>query len=157
MGKFIDGGVVVLPTLPPRGYNSSEGNSVVVHDKVTINAALASGDILRFGPFPAGVVPTFVTFKHPELDTNATPTLSAKIGFSYEDGTVGDDDYFSVAAAFARDVSAASGTQYVYTVDGMTEIQKSWYLDVTMTANPATGATSGEINAVVDCIAVGAK
>lgn len=156
MGFHVDGGVIYTAgKFVPPPANPSEGNMVILQDKLTYAAALAASDVLRFGPFPAGVVPDQLIFEWEDMDVSAG-TLTWKIGYSYLDGTTGDDDAFVAAGSTdGRTVSAASGTRYYVGGSKRVELQRPWYLDIT--AGAAGDDAAGTMYVSIYARAVGAK
>lgn len=121
------------------------GNCVVLWGSVTPTAG-ASGDIYRPCVIPAGLEVTDVDIISDDLDSNASPTMAAKVGFVPVDannGPTANDAYF-----------AASGT-ILFRAAGRTSLSfqpiKFEYpviLVITLTAASATFA-SGKVTAVV--------
>lgn len=135
--------------------STSKGNAMcLISQVVTVSAALTTSDIVRFGPFPAGIKPSMVTFVHGDLDTG-TGALVAKVGYSQVDGGTGDDDLFGASLASFAAVSGAAGTQLI--ASAPTEIQEDWYLDITPTTGANAMAAAKTIYAIVEGEAIGAK
>lgn len=148
MGVFNDGGVL-KNYVKPRAVNAAEGNVAVLTDYVNMSVAGASADVLRFGPFPAGLVPTLIVFENADLDSGTTVTH--KTGYSYVDGTTGDDDYYEAAGqtwlrGASKTLIHTGGSLYK-------EHSRDWYLDITL---GAAADQAGTVYATVYCIAVGA-
>lgn len=138
----------------PRSSAKATG-MVCVSQQVTVSTALALADVVRFGPFPAGFKPSHVKFVHGDLDTDGSPTLAVKVGYTPVDGSTGDDDLFGAAVTAFNAASAAGGTDLAATT--VTEIQKDWYLDIVVTTAAEAMAAAKTIFAVVFGEGVGAK
>lgn len=136
--------------------STAKGNGMImVSQVVSVSAALTTNDVVRFGPFPAGIKPSHVRFVHGELDTG-TDALRAKVGFSHADGSSGaDDDLFGSALTTFNAASGAGGSELVASTP--TEIQKDWYLDIVPTTGANAMAAAKTIHAVVFGEAIGAK
>lgn len=133
---------------------------ILVSQQVSVGVALALNDIIRFGPFPAGIKPSHVKLVHGELDTG-TDALRAKVGYSHADGstipvtaTTGDQLFGSALTSFNA-VSVAGGTELAAALP--VEIQKDWYLDIVATVASNAMAAAKTIHAVVYGEGVGAK
>lgn len=122
----------------------SKAVGAILTDKVSVTAALTTSDKVRFGPFPAGLVPTHVTFVHGELDTG-TDALRAKVGFMPVDGTGGDDDLFGSALTTFNAASGAAGSTLV--ASDRTEITEPFYIEIV----PTTGANAMAAAKTVIC------
>lgn len=148
MGVFVDGGVMTGYAKPPAA-NAAEGNAVVLTDNVNMSVAGAASDVLRFGPFPAGIVPTLIVFQNADLDSGATTTH--KTGYSYTDGTTGDDDYYE--AAGQTWLRGAATTLIHAGASLRKEHKREWNLDITL---GAAADTAGVVYVTIYGIAVGA-
>jgi hypothetical protein len=138
-------------------HHSVIGNTFTYSGSVTPTAG-ASGDIYRTLKMPAGFKPHLVRIKNADLDSNGSPTIACKVGYSYVDGSSapsGADTAFAAAGqTFLQSATAAgAGTQFFVKPF---ELAKDAYLDIVLTANAATFA-SGEITVCVVGEGVGAK
>lgn len=134
--------------------SGDDGNGLVYHDSAVLTAALLLADSVRPCRVAGGTKVHRVTIKVPDLDTNATPTLAAKIGFTPSDGSAqpaGADVAVSAAAAFGQSAGTIS-----FDVFPPYLVEQDSYLDITVTTAPATGAT-GTVYAKVEGEAIGIK
>ena len=130
--------------LPMGGY----GNAAVVWGTVTPSSgALAS--VYRPVRIPAGMTVTGLKINNADLDTGGT-SYAVKIGYSYVDGSTGDDDYFSAATTI---LSGAALTDLRFPP---IKFEKDVWVDLTVTTAAATFA-SGDITAIVTGEATGIK
>jgi len=126
-------------------------NQGVYHGAVTPTAG-ASADIYRPLRIPAGTRPFRVTFRNGDLDTNGTPTIACKVGYSYVDGSAapaGADTAFAAAGQTFLQVATAVGGGTQFMVKPFS-VAKEAYLDIVLTTVAATFA-SAEVAAVVEC------
>lgn len=124
----------------PARAETGQNMSVDVFD---LTAALANGDIIQMCSIPAGAKVTEVVIHTADLDSNGSPTISFTVG----DGA--DADRFILTSTVMRTGGIArldavptstTGAGYEYT--------SADTIDIAVTANPATGATSGRIVAI---------
>lgn len=135
--------------------STAKGNGMaIVSPLVTVSAALAQNDIVRFGPFPAGIKPSHVLFVHGDLDTG-TGALRAKVGYTPVDGSAGDDDLFGSSLTSFNAASDEDGTPLAATTP--TEIQKDWFLDIVATTAANAMAAAKTIFVSIFGEAIGAK
>jgi hypothetical protein len=128
---------------------------IMVSQQASIPIAVTTNDIIRFGPFPAGLKPSHVEFVHGELDTG-TDALRAKVGYSHADGSAGgDDDLFGSALTTFNAASGAGGSDLIASVP--VEIQKDFYIDIVPTTGANAMATAKTIHCVLFGEGVGAK
>lgn len=120
----------------------------ILSDKVTVDAALATTDKVRFGPFPPGIIPSFVKFVHGDLDTG-TGALVAKVGYVHTDGTAGDDDLFGSGLATFAAVSGAGGSDLA--ASDRVEITKPFFIEII----PTTAANAMAAAKTVICTLFG--
>lgn len=99
----------------------------ILTDKVTVDAALATTDKVRFGPFPPGIIPSYIKLVHGELDTG-TDALRAKVGYVHTDGTAGDDDLFGATLTTFNAASGAGGSDLA--ASDRVEIQKPFFIEI---------------------------
>ena len=122
----------------------SKAVGAILTDKVSVSAAPTTSDVIRFGPFPGGLVPTHVTFVHGELDTG-TDALRAKVGYKPVDGTTGDDDLFGSALTTFNAASGAAGSSLV--ASDRVEITKPFFIEIV----PTTGSNAMAAAKTVIC------
>ena len=108
--------------------------------KFSLSAALALNDVMEMVKVPAGATVLDVILHTDDLDTNGTPTITLDVG----DGA--DADYFLSASQVARTggvarADAATFKPKTYVAEGL--------IQVTVSAAPATGATSGDVELTV--------
>jgi hypothetical protein len=131
-------------------HSGSQSNQAVYHGAVTPTAG-ATADIYRPLRLPAGCRPFMVTFRNGDLDTNVTPTIVCKVGYSYVDGTAapsGADTAFAAAGqTFLQSATAVGGgTQFMVKPFA---VAKEAYLELVLGTGSATFA-SAEVAAVVE-------
>lgn len=130
--------------LPMGGY----GNAAVVWGTVAPSSG-AQASVYRPVRIPAGMTVTGLKINNADLDTGGT-SFAVKIGYSYVDGSTGDDDYFSAATTV---LSAAALTDYRF---DPIKFEKDVYVELTVTV-AATTFASGNITAIVTGEATGIK
>ncbi len=119
-----------------------------------IPAAGTSGDIYYPMLIPAGALVTDVDIVNDKLDSNGSPTIACKVGYSpvnAADGPVAVDDYF--AAAGKTFLNAAGRASLAFQP---IKFDKPVYLIVTLTA-AATTFASGKVTAIVKGDALGVR
>jgi hypothetical protein len=129
------------------------GNGFIGFGTVT-PATGVSGDIYYPMLIPAGALVTDVDIVNDDLDSNVSPTIACKVGYTpvnAADGLTADDAYF--AAAGKTFLNAAGRTSLAFQP---IKFDKPVYLIVTLTANAATFA-SGRVTAIVKGDALGVK
>lgn len=147
----------------PRSTDKGCG-MIIASQRVTVTAILTTADIIRFGPFPAGIDPSHVKFIHSELDTG-TDALRVKVGYSHADGSAvpsGADALFGTALTTFNAASGAAGSDLASAIIGSEtgphEIQKDWFLDIVPTVNAnAMAAGTRTVHCFVFGEALGAK
>jgi hypothetical protein len=131
------------------------GNASVYFGSADVSSVLAADDAVRPCRVAGGTKVTRVVVQNDELDTGGTPTLAAKIGFTPLDGSAqasGDDE--AVAAVGATILQDAATTTYEIFPPFL--VEQDAYLEIVVTADPATGAT-GSVYAKVEGEAIGVK
>lgn len=129
------------------------GNGFIGYGSVTPTAG-ASGDIYYPMLIPAGAVVTDVDIVNDDLDSNASPTIACKVGYTpvnSADGPTANDAYF--AASGKTFLNAAGRTSLAFQP---IKFDYPVYLIITLTAAAATFA-SGQVTAIVKGDAVGRK
>jgi len=124
------------------------GNRNVFVDRVVITATLTNGDQVRMVRVAGGTLVDRVTINTPDLDS--TTTLTGKIGFIAEDGTVLDDDIVVADGAIWR----AAGTATVELWPPFL-VEKDAFLVASITAT--SGGGTGTVHAKVEGEMVGIK
>ena len=134
-------------------FMGGDGNGWIGWGSVT-PAAGASGDIYYPMLIPAGVLVTDVDIVNDDLDSNVSPLIACKVGYTpvnSADGPAAVDDYF--AAAGKLFLNAAGRTSLAFQP---IKFEKPVFLIVTLTAAAATFA-SGKVTAIVKGDAIGVK
>lgn len=131
------------------------GNACVFSDGVTLATTdIELADVIQAVYVPAGTAVHKVRLNVTDMDTNVSPTLAAKIGFTPVDGSAapsGADTAVSAAAAFAQSAGVQS-----YDVIPPYLVDKDSWLNIVITTAAATAA-AGSVNAVVEGEARGVK
>jgi hypothetical protein len=108
--------------------------------KVTPTAA-ALNDVLRFGVIPAGSEVRSIILANDDLDSNGSPTLAFKLGYtpvtSNEGSLAADDDYF--VAAGDTSLQAANAGKVFSRFDAI-KFEQDVFLDLTVSTATATFA-----------------
>lgn len=135
-------------------HSTGPGNAAVFHDSVAVATTdIEAADVIQPVVVPAGTYVHKVRVKTTDMDTGATPTLAAKIGFTPVDGSAapaGADTAVSAAAAFGQVDEVKS-----FDVIPPYLVTKDSYLNVVITTGAATAA-AGTVYAVVEGDAAGA-
>ncbi len=135
--------------------NAQEGNTVTLSEKVNAGGDTA-GDIYRFGPFPPGVEPDFLTLIHPELDTGAD-AIAIKAGYSFKDGSAlpagADEAFIATGSTVFKAANPVQGSQFAI---APFELTRAWFLDIEVEVAAGTFA-AGDITAVIRGKAKGPK
>lgn len=136
-------------------FSAEYGNAVKYSDSVALGTAdIDAADIIQLVYVPAGTAVDRVRIKTDDLDSGATPTLAAKIGFTPVDGSApvsGADTAVSAAAAWGQAAGVLS-----YDVIPPYKVEVDSYLSVVITTGAATAA-AGNAHAVVDGDSIGVK
>lgn len=136
-------------------FSAEYGNAVKYSDSVAIGTAdIDAADIIQLVYVPAGTAVDRVRIKTDDLDSGATPTLAAKIGFAPVDGSAaaaGADTAVSAAAAWGQVAGVLS-----YDVIPPYKVEVDSYLAVVITTAAAI-AVAGNAYAVVDGDSIGVK
>lgn len=117
-------------------------------------AALANADIVKLVRIPAGTRVDEVVIQHDEIDSNGTPTLTGKVGYTPVNSTNGptaDDDYWFASAAIGQSKAAVQCAAQPIT------FEYDVWLIFTATAAIATLATTAVLTAVVKGQCLGVK
>lgn len=128
-------------------------NAVAFADQAAVTSLVAA-DIINAVAVPAGTKVHRVVVKNTDMDTNATPTSTAKIGFAAADGSAmpsGADTAVAVDAAFGQ--AAATTT---YEIFPPYVVEKDCFLSIVVGTGAATAA-AGTVYAKVEGEALGAK
>jgi hypothetical protein len=129
------------------------GNVCETWGSVTPTAG-ASADIYKVVMIPAGVEVTDVDIVNDDLDSNGSPTIACKVGYTpvdSNDGPAASDAYF--AASGKLFLNAAQRTALAFQP---IKFEFPVYLIITLTASAATFA-SGQVTAIVRGLAAGRK
>lgn len=123
--------------------------SVVLHDSVAVtNADIDAADVIRPVKVPAGTYVHKVRTKTTELDSNASPSLTAKIGFTPCDGSAapsGADTAVAADAAWGQNAEVKS-----YDVIPPYLVEKDSWLNIVIGTGAATEAATGTVYGVVE-------
>lgn len=104
-----------------------------------VGGALADGDILEMVKLPPQHVPVDCVVDSDDLDSNGTPTITFKAGVigGDDDALIADGNTTMQSSGIAR-MDAQAGPR-VASSDSETKY------GITVTADPATGATTGKV------------
>lgn len=128
-------------------HSASYGNSSVFTDTLSLATTnLVAADLLRCCEVPGGMLVHRVAVKTTDLDANATPTLTAKIGFVPVDGSAAPSGADVAIAATAAWGQSAATT--VYEVLPPYLVTADSYLAIVIGTGAATAA-AGTINASI--------
>jgi hypothetical protein len=129
------------------------GNAVVVYGSVTPTAGTV-GDVYRPVIIPGGLDVTDVDIVNDDLDSNGSPTITCRIGFTpvnANEGPVADDAYFSASGnGLLRN---AGRTALAFQP---LKFERPVFLTITITAAAATFA-AGKVTAIVKGDGIGIK
>lgn len=134
-------------------FMGGDGNCAVTWGSVTPTAG-ASGDIYKVAIIPAGMEVTDVDIINDDLDSNVSPLIACKVGYTpvnSADGPTAADDYF--AATGKTFLNAAGRTSLAFQP---IKFEYPVILIVTLTASAATFA-SGKVTAIIKGDAIGRK
>jgi hypothetical protein len=135
---------------------ASQANNSVHYDQVSVtNADIDAADVIQPVMVPGGTVVHKVRTKTSELDSNGSPSLTAKIGFTPVDGSAapsGADTAVSADAAWGQNAEVKS-----YDVIPPYVVEKDSYLNIVIGTGAATEAATGTVYAVVEGEARGVK
>lgn len=136
-------------------FSAEYGNAVKYSDSsVLATTDIDAADIINLVYVPAGTVVDRVRTKTTDLDSGATPTLAAKIGFTPVDGSAavaGADTAVSAAAAWGQAAGVLS-----FDVIPPYAVEVDSYLSIVISTGAATAA-AGTAYAVVEGESVGIK
>ena len=134
-----------IETDQPGITSAQAGQAVVERGEVTIAAALAAADTVQLVKLPARHKPTDLILDCDDLDTDAAPAITLKVGLL--DGT-GDEFIASTT------VGQAGGVARLDQAAGL-RIEPSdvdRVVVVTVLVGPATGAVTGKIGATLNSV-----
>lgn len=124
------------------------GNSSVFVDSIAVpTTSLTAASVIKLTRVPAGTLVDRVVVKNTDMDSNATPTSTAKIGFSPVDGSAavaGADTAILSTAAFGQ---AAATTTYEIFPPYAVEVDS--YVTIVIGTGAATAA-AGTVYAKVE-------
>lgn len=129
-------------------HSAEYGNRTVYTDEYSVlTTDLQAADVVKLCRIPAGTLVDRVVVKNTDLDSNATPTLTAKLGFSPTDGSAAPTaDVTAIAANAAWGQAAATTT---YEIFPPYEVAKDSYVTIIVGTGAATAAT-GTLNVKVE-------
>lgn len=128
------------------------GNQSMFTGSVTLTSAPAA-EIIRPVFIPAGTEVGAIDIIADDVDSNATPTLVMKAGYTYADGSAapsGADTAFGSGLTIGQAAALTSLRFHPF------RLEKDAFLDLVVTTAAATFA-AGKISAVVSGVAHGAK
>ena len=136
-------------------YSNDAGNNSVFFDSVALlTTDIDAADIINLCPVAAGTAVHRVVVKNTDMDTNATPTMTAKIGFTPMDGSTavaGADTAVAAVAAFGQ--AAATTT---YEIFPPYRVEKDSFVTLVIGTGAATAA-AGTVSAKVEGETIGVK
>jgi hypothetical protein len=148
-------GTVTSTTKGPV-FSADYGNASVFADSVAVtNADIDAADIIRLCRIPAGMDVSRVVTKTTEIDTNASPTLTAKIGFVPCDGSSapsGSDTSVSADAAWGQNAEIKT-----FEILPPYRVEKDSWLTIVIGTGAATEAATGTVYAKVEGEILGVK
>lgn len=128
---------------------ASVPTSAMFHDSVAVtNADFDAADVIQSVKVPAGTYVHRVRTKTTELDTSATPTLTAKIGFTPCDGSAaasGADTAVAADAAWGQNAEVKE-----YDVIPPYLVEKDSWLNIVIGTGAATEAATGTVYGAVE-------
>lgn len=113
----------------PARANAGE---TILHGTVTLTAAAANSDIVKFFKAPAGFIVSDVILSSTDIDTNGSPTVTIDVGDADDVDKLIDGSTIGRAGGIDR-MNVTTGMQYTYTAD--TEV----YATILTVATGATG------------------
>jgi hypothetical protein len=137
-------------------FSADYGNKSVFADSVAVtNADIDAADVIRPILVPGGTEVHRVVIKTTELDTNGTPSLTAKIGFTPADGSAapsGADTAIKADAAWGQNAETIT-----HEIFPPYRVEKDSYLNIVIGTGAATEAATGTVSARVEGEIVGKK
>lgn len=106
----------------------------------SLTAALAAADVVEMIRVPAGAIIYSVLLKVTDLDTNGTPTITLTVGDGADTDRLVTSSTIGQAGGSTTTL-ASTGLLYTYTAEDT--------IDITVGTGPATGATTGTLELVV--------
>lgn len=125
-------------------YSAEAGDKLAVYSKYSITAALVINDVIQMCRVPAGARITNVILKTADLDSGGSPSITLDVG------DTGDTDRLIAAATIGQAGGTSSalvsstGQFYQYTAETI--------ISVLVHAAPATSATTGDIELLVEYV-----
>lgn len=143
-------------TTTNRKAQASCPNAYVNTDSIAVtNADIDAADIIKLCFVPGGTEVHRVTTKTTELDTDGSPSLTAKIGFTPVDGSnavSGADTAVSADAAWGRNAE-----ELEFNVWPPYRVEVDSYLTIVIGTGAATEAATGTVRAKVEGEPLGVK
>lgn len=136
-------------------YSSDGGNQSVFTDSVAVtNADIDAADIVKLCKVPAGTDVHRVVTKTTELDSNASPSLTAKIGFTPINGSAaasGADTAIKADGAWGQNAETLT-----YEIFPPYRVEVDSWLTIVFGTGAATEAATGTVYAKVEgeCLGV---
>jgi hypothetical protein len=146
----------VTSTNRNSAFSSDGGNNSVFVDSVAVtNADIDAADIVKLVRVAAGTAVHRVVTKTTELDSNASPSLTAKIGFTPIDGSSavsGADTAIKADGAWGQNAETLT-----YEIFPPYRVEKDSWLTIVFGTGAATEAATGTIYAKVEGEALGVQ
>lgn len=146
----------VTSTSKNPAYSSDGGNNSVFVDSVAVtNADIDAADIIKLVRVPAGTDVHRVVTKTSELDSNVSPSLTAKIGFTPRDGSAavsGADTAIKADGAWGQNAETLT-----YEIFPPYRVEVDSWLTIVFGTGGATEAATGTISAKVEGEALGVQ
>lgn len=146
----------VTSTSKNPAYSSDGGNNSVFVDAVAVtNADIDAADIVKLCRVAAGTDVHRVVTKTTELDSNGSPSLTAKIGFTPCDGSAavsGADTAIKADGAWGQNAETLT-----YEIFPPYRVEVDSWLTIVFGTGAATEAATGTISAKVEGEALGVQ
>jgi len=111
-----------------------------VYATYTLTAALALNDVIEMVKVPTGATVLDVVLGSADLDSNATPLIALDVGDGSDTNRFISSSTIGQTGGVGR-LSNQVGLNYTYSADDT--------IDILVSAAPATGATSGDVDLMV--------
>jgi hypothetical protein len=146
----------VTSTKKGPAFSSDGGNASVFFDsKAVTNADIDAADIIKLCRVAAGTDVHRVTVKTTELDTNGSPTLTAKIGFTPVDGSAAVS---GADVAVLADAAWGNNAETVLTeVFPPYRVEVDSWLTIVIGTGANTEAATGTVYAKVEGESIGVQ
>lgn len=148
-------GTVTSTNRNPAFAHDCGNNSVFIDSVGVTNADIDAADIVKLVRVAGGTDVHRVVIKTTELDSNALPALTAKVGFTPLDGSSapsGADTAVKADGAFGQNAETVT-----YEIFPPYRVEKDSWLTIVFGTGAATEAATGTISAKVEGEALGVK